>query len=243
MGRRYLVGENSTQISLTYGVDRHTIIDWLRLIGVPIRSNAEAKHLAMGNHCVLSPKVKEFIDGELLGDMNLTSNRRFSALIKYSSKYMEYIGWLSQELQKHGIEQSGRICVDRLKGKNYYHYNSRQYEELLSLYQRWYPKGKKIIPEDISLKPLVCRQWYIGDGCLHHDRRENRNGKTHIGLYTNGFSVIEVRELVQKLCKLGFKATQQLAQNTIRVSTDSTQSFLDYIGDCPVSCYDYKWKV
>ena len=222
------------QIERENGIVRKIIRDWLLRFGIKIRSNGEALHLIMGNHCNLSKEAREFIDGELLGDMSMRSNRKWSARIKYSSKYLEYIEWLAKTLKSFGIEQSGKIGLDRFRGKIYYHYESRQYEELLPLYQKWYPEGKggKIVPEDLVLTPLICRQWYIGDGHLGEGR--------HIDLCSMGFSKSDVERLKKQLYALGFKVTID-SQNNIRISTYSGQSFLDYIGKCPIGCYGYKW--
>jgi hypothetical protein len=29
----------------------------------------------------------------------------------------------------------------------------------------------------------------------------------------------------------------------LRLSSKSFKSFYDFIGDCPVDCYDYKWEI
>jgi len=52
-------------------------------------------HLQRANHCFLSKEAKEWIDGELLGDGCLQSQRRYSANFHYSSKYPEYIQYIS----------------------------------------------------------------------------------------------------------------------------------------------------
>lgn len=56
-----------------------------------------------------------------------------------------------------------------------------------------------------------------------------------------GFIIFGVHWLVKELNILGFKATRQKSNNTIYISPFSTESFLDYIGKCPVDCYQYKW--
>jgi len=109
---------------------------------------------------------------------------------------------------------------------------------LLPIYKQWYPNGKKIVPKNIELTPLTCRQWYIGDGSLGYEK----NGKAHITLYTIGFIVSDVEWLKKQLIKLGFKATRQPSNNSIGISVSSVKDFLEYIGDCPVEHYQYKWN-
>jgi len=190
------------------------------------------------NHCKLSKEAIEWVNGELLGDGNIELTCLHSARFRYSSKYLEYIEYVRDTLNSFGIEQVGKIY--EYYHKKYdcytYHYNSRSYSELVSIRKRWYPKGKKIIPKDIVLTPLVCRQHYIGDGSMVC--REKRN--SHIILCTKGFLISDVKWLMKQLIKLGFKTTRW-SDNTIRFSTYSVKDFLKYIGKCPVECYKYKW--
>ena len=213
---------------------------WLNKLGIPRRSQSEANHLARGNHCILLFKSIEWVNGELLGDGYLRSDTIYSARFAYTSKHLEYIQYISDTLKSFGIEQSGKIREEYNKnqGNHSYRYHSLHYEELYPIYKRWYPKGKKIVPKDIKLTPLTCRQWYIGDGCLQHSKRMMK----FIVLHTNGFKPNDVEWLKNRLTKMGFISTRRLSDNAIGISAYSTKGFLDYIGDCPVDCYRYKWK-
>ena len=121
-----------------------------------------------------------------------------------------------------------------------YKYTSLFNKDLLHLRNKWYPNGKKIVPKDIKLTPLTCRQWYIGDGSLICQGKRN----PHIKIWTDGFSIIDIDLLLAKLTNLGFKVTKQIHhknQYNIYLSSYSTKNFLNYIGKCPVKCYEYKW--
>lgn len=216
-----------------------TIRKRLHRYNISVRSKSEAHHLARGNHCDLSLEAIEWINGELLGDGCLRSQSKYSANITYTSKYPEYLKYVRDTLNSFGIEQAGKIVEEYSKNFDCYtyHYNSRCYAELYSIYKQWYPEGKKIIPRDIEITPLTLRQHYIGDGTLRH--QENRN--PFIKLCTYGFPIIDVKYFLKKLTKLGIKATIN-ARNAIRISSCSTKDFLDYIGECPVKCYKYKWE-
>ena len=228
------------EIAELCGVTYATIWYWLNKFGIPRRSINEANHLRRGNHCDLSREAIKWINGELLGDGYLRSETIYSARFFYTSKHLEYIQYISDTLKSFGIKRSGRIKKEYNKnqGNRSYKYNSYHYEELYPIYKQWYPKGKKIIPRDIILTPLTCRQWYIGDGCLQHSKRKMK----FIALHTNGFESNDVEWLKNKLIKMGFKSTRRLSDNAIGISAYSTKDFLDYIGKCPVKCYQYKWK-
>lgn len=239
---KYLEEElNSRQIAKICGVSAGTIIYWLRKFNIPLRSNAEAVHARSGNHCDLSQEALEWINGELLGDGCLYSWPPYSAQFTYSSKYLEYIEYVSSTLKSYGTEQSGRITkrYNRRWSCYSYHYHSRRYAEFLTIYKEWYPKGKKIVPRDLELTPLTCRQWYIGDGCLDH--RGHRGPR--IFLFTNAFPISDIERLVKQLINLGFKSTRRPADNSIGISAYSTKRFLGFINKCPVECYQYKWRL
>ena len=227
------------QVSNLCEVNQNTIWKWLHKHNITSRSKSEANHLRYANHCELSQKAIEWINGELLGDGSLQSQSKYSARFTYGSKYFEYIEYVRDTLKSFGIEQAGKICkqINKKRGNISYHYYSLCYPELLSIYNQWYPKGKKIIPRDIKLTSLILRQHYIGDGCLNHCKL----GKPSIKLCTNGFLVADVEYLLEKLTELGIKTTRNV-KNVIYISTHSTKDFLEYIGKCPVECFQYKWE-
>jgi len=227
------------QIAKLCNCNKSIIWYWLRKFNIQIRSRNDAQHLVRGSHCNLTIEARQWIDGELLGDGCLRPYSKYSAHFSYTSKHLEYINYISDTLESFGIRQAGLIHKRKdKKWNNYsYHYDSLCYEELLSIYNRWYPNEHKRIPRDLRLTPLVLRQEMIGDGCLVHKKKV----RPYILLCTCGFSISEVEWLVKQLIKLGFQSIRQVRNNIIGISTSSTKQFLDYIGSCPVKCYQYKW--
>lgn len=232
------------QIEKLCNCDYKTIWYWLQKFNILRRSIGEGLHLRQNNHCNLSNEARQWIDGELLGDACLHSYSKYSALFTYGSKYLEYTQYISDTLNSFGIKQAGKINKIYHKeighfGERYtYNYASCAYEELLSIRKRWYLNKKKIIPKDLKLCPILLRQEFIGDGYLCH--RKNR--RPRIQLSTDGFSILDVEWLVEQLNKLGFKSTRRSSNNTIGISAYSTKDFLNYIGKCPVKCYQYKFN-
>ncbi len=229
---------------------------WLKKLNIERRSKGEAYHLSQGNHVDLSSKAMEFIEGELLGDGHLEKRSKYSAYYTHGSKYKEYVVWLSVIFDGFGVKQGGNITqhINKIYKNIAYNYSSLYYSELLPLREKWYrlynpetdgPNWKyeyiKIVPRDIELTPLVCRQWYIGDGCLEHNKG-SINGKECIRLSTEGFPIRDVRFLIEKLNGLGFQSSRT-KKNKIYISTKSVPAFLNYIGPCPVDCYKYKWEI
>lgn len=188
----------------------------------------------LSNHCHISKYAKEWIEGELLGDGHLMTRSYLSARFDYTSKHEEYIHYVSDTLAEFGIQQTGKIRA----GVNCYYYASRSYIDLFDIWVGWYALGKKEVPKDLKLTPIVCRQWYIGDGSLLKPGRVMPS----IRLATCGFFITDVLWLISELKQLGFLATYQQNNNGIYISAYSTKKFLDYIGECPVKCYKYKWR-
>jgi len=198
------------------------------------------------NSVTLYPHILDWLCGELLGDGCLYHPKGgVSAKFQYSSKYMEYTWYVAKTLDSYGIRQSGKICKRISKSDlvekecTTYQYQSLSYIELQILYNLWYPEGKKIVPEGLGLPPVTCRQWYMGDGSLVHSRLK----RPCINMSTQTFPVEGVNWLVSQLVALGFKASRQPNSNSIYISPYSVGDFLDYIGECPVGCYKYKWDL
>ena len=229
----------TTKIGKMCGVSNGAIRYFCIKYNIPIRSKCERHHLAQINHSNLSPIPIEWINGELLGDGCLHSYSKYSAIFVYGSKHLEYIEYIRDTLKSYGIEQMGKIYkqIDKKQGNVSYHYSSRSYPELLTIYKHWYPKGKKVVPKDIVLTPLVCRQWYIGDGSLAHPKYSK-----NIILSTYGFYIKDVKWLTKQLNKVRIKANRQ-KKNAIHISANSVKNFLEYIGECPTKCYQYKWAI
>lgn len=241
-------GLSSNQMAKILKCSGRTILNYLKKYNITVRSNSEATHLRMGNHCNLSSKALEWIEGELLGDGCLMSRAKHSAYFTYTSKYNEYINYVSNKLYSFGIRRSGKITFKEnvhliIQGhptysKEAYQYNSKMYEELKFIYNKWYINHKKVIvPKDLKLTPLVCRQWYLGDGGLNNPK----GSRSSIVLNTQCFTIDDNNWLVKQLNELEFKASRQHVRNTIHISVNSTQDFLTYIGKCPVECYNFKW--
>ena len=230
---------STRKIGKLCNVTHATIIETMKKYNIPRRSNSEGIHLARGNHCNLSQEAIYWMNGELLGDGCLQSCSIYTACFQYGSKYKEYIEYVKDKLEYYGIKGKTHKVKNKRSRDYCYAYYSKSYPELLPIRKQWYPEGKKIVPKDILLTPLVCRQWYIGDGSLSLIRKRNPNPR--IRLATCGFTILDVKWLVEQLNKLKFKTTRQPQKNTVSISTYSTKEFLEYIGECPVNCYKYKW--
>lgn len=244
--KEYQKNQRSTySIAAELGVTPGTILRWLKRSGIPVREADESYFLAHRNYLDVDQYLKEMLEGELLGDGSIVPSGLRTAVYGHGTKYREYVAWLAEEFANHGLMQSGTIrrIINYLGEKHSsvtYTYRSRSYASLMAFRQRFYPDGKKIVPRDLILTPIVIRQWYIGDGQIHGPPRQ----RASITLHTCAFDLSSIGLLIAGLSSLGFKATHQKAHNAIHISAHSTEAFLHYIGPCPepVACvYSYKW--
>lgn len=203
------------------------------------------------NHIILNSKLLEYVDGELLGDGYIGENKNkrrkgnygkvSSAFYRHSSKYKEYVEWLAQIFSSLGLEY-GEIRKRIHKNTKSYTYTSRAYPELIDIRKRWYPNGKKIVPRDIKLTPIITRQWYIGDGHIDSDRHTPR-----ISLFTCAFDISDVNFLKQELEKIGIYCIIWYHRKYPYLQINDKQAiinFFNYIGKCPEEIkdiYGYKW--
>jgi len=245
---RYKTHEMSTYaIAAELGVTPGTVLRWMRRLGIELRSPDASYYLSHRNYLVVDQYLKEMLEGELLGDGSVVPSGLRTACYGHGTKHRQYVVWLAEEFAKHGLMQSGAIrrTVNHLGGEHTsitYVYRSRSYAELMEFRLRFYPQGKKIVPEDLVLTPIVVRQWYIGDGQIHGPPRQ----RASITLHTCAFDADSIATLLKGLSGSSLKVTHQPAHNAIHISAHSTREFLNYIGPCPEpirDVYGYKWDM
>lgn len=237
----YICQKSLTEIGNLYNTSVRQVCNWMIKFNIPRRSLSESIHLAKINHCKFTKKLSDFIIGGLLGDGNIGLNDsriHYSAKYRQACKFKEYLEFISSEFESMGIKQGGNINERYHKKLDCYSYSYQTlaYNQFLDIYKQWYPSGKKTIPKDIKLNSSICQKWYMDDGYI--DKKSH-----YIILATCGFSILNVERLIQQLNNLGFKSNRRTSDNSIHISTKSTKDFLNYIGKCPVKCYQYKWAI
>lgn len=222
------------QISRRLGVG--SVRKYLMKYNIPIRSFAEGKHLIQANNVILSDEAKEFITGELLGDGHVTPGA-YASGFQRSCKHPEYLEWMMSKLTSYGISCSDRIYETKHKAGRSFSFCTKRYSALLEFRNKFYKEnGERIIPKDLQLTPLICRQWFIGDGT---------NPESGMMLCTDRFNRNDVDFLISLLKEKDIDCTQIKCFNRIRICKSNKQKFLNYIGNCPEEIkhlYQYKWR-
>lgn len=198
---------------------------------------------------ILSQIEKELLNGCLLGDGYLYLNNRhrvksLSSFFGYTSSQKQHTDLIANLLKKFG---SGKYKNGSIKHQKFlkktqkfyinYTFHTQSNITFFNLYEKWYPQRKKIVPRDLELTSLTCLLWYIGDGCLCKTNQK-------IILNTHGFCEDDIDFLIDKLNNLGFESYKNhwRQQYIILIPRKNVKKFLDYIGPCPVECYNYKWE-
>jgi len=137
----------------------------------------------------LTSEQEQLLLGSILGDGNLKKNNEQTAYFReeHGAKQALYVRWLGEKLGN----LSSNICLKTKRNNAII--ESRHLLRFGDLYNIFYPKGKKIVPEEIVeyIDPQAIAAWYCGDGTLQIGTSRWK-GKEYIRrpratIYTNGF--------------------------------------------------------
>lgn len=171
------------------------------------------------HHVEITKELKEFLDGLLLGDGNLTIGKGSKgAYYSHGDKNFDYIKWLSNKFRDFGIKQCGKITI---LNKIVYRYKTLTYIEFNKITKEWYPNGKKQISKNLIVTPTILRNWYIGDGNFSDSPIIN----------SKLFSFEDLKRIANQIRRLGIKLTlrQFKDRKRIRISKKSEKRFLAYL--------------
>lgn len=197
---------------------------------------------------ILTDIQKEVLYGALLGDGTLITHKNGkNSYFSYTSKskqHVEYVmSYFTQYITQAGIYDTS--YYDKRTNKTYYRSvaKTKANQVFTQEKQNWYKCGKKVIPSDLTLTPLTCLIWYIGDGCISHNKRTQ-----NIKLATQCFSKEDQEKILIPQLQ-NFDVTLMKAdiskngeqQYFIYIPKRKIKNFLEYIGPCPFSDYQYKW--
>ena len=113
----------------------------------------------------LTQLEKSIIVGSLLGDGYLRIvPGRFNALleINHTIHQKDYVDWKYEMLKS--ICKSGPVSRQGNGNRIAYRFNTRQHPELTEFHKLFYVHGKKCIPDNIKLDPIILAVWYMDDG-------------------------------------------------------------------------------
>lgn len=113
----------------------------------------------------MSDLQKEMLIGSILGDAYITKSGKIR--FEQGEKNKEYLFWLYSVLSSLAYAAQPRMMsrYNEKYGVRYtsFRFSSRQYFRNWRSY--FYPFGRKIFPNDLSLTPVTLAVWYMDDGC------------------------------------------------------------------------------
>lgn len=182
--------------------------------------------------------------GSILGDGYLAPyNRREQAQLwfKYSDKSFLYLKWLHEKLTPIGVKP-----LKPKKGYNQHQFLTKPSFHLWQLRRIFYPKGKKIIPDEITnflTSPLSIAIWYMDDGNL--DFREKYHCNASFATYN---FVKDDCEKLRKTMRINFDIETSVHQSTMRgkvyhrlyVLSKSMKRFVNLVSLHIHPCFSYK---
>ena len=242
------INENFSQQKLAdyFKVSVETIRRNLKEYNISIHTNAD--WTSNNEPIYLSQHQLEIIEGALLGDGNLSIHKNsINANFSYLSKSKEHVEFVCNDLLDFALKSHNIIYtefLDKRTNKIYgrYDYKSIANITFTELYNKWYKDKKKIIPSDLILTPLNILIWYLGDGELV---KSNTRIKDEIFLCTDSFTKEDICNiLLPQLASFSPTITEHAkGQYRIRIPRIKVESFLNFIGPCPVKDYQYKWEI
>ncbi len=139
-----------------------------------------------------TPEQNEILVGSMLGDGTIT-DRSPHFRMKQARVFREYVVWFHEAFRVYMtdlIHDSTGMCRGKVIESSMA--ITRTAPRFVTLRQKWYPEGIKIVPRDIRLTPRLCAHWHVQDG-------QNRQNKREAALNTNSFTKDDVEFLVERL--------------------------------------------
>lgn len=209
----------------------------------------------------ITPEIHEEIEGCLLADGGLEWSH--TAIYPYFSLlqgtgHKEYCEYFANLLGFDKERVTSRKTYYKKYDKYYdsYRFRSKTLPIFQEYYNRWYPNGKKVIPEDFKLTPKSLLHAYLGDGCFGNYLANKKFTPTTyyvVCLHLQGFTINELEKIIIPQFKqnIGIEPHIYLKKYPDRtkqypylqiMKNDDLMTFFKYLPKNPIRCYDYKFK-
>ena len=201
----------------------------------------KAKELRKGDRIFVRVKEErptlaqeQLLFGSILGDGNLKKGGEQTAYFReeHGPKQKDYIKWLGKELGN--LLSNIRLHTKRGNAL----VESRHLLYFGDLLNMFYPKDKKIVPEEIieQIGPRAIAAWYCGDGSLQTGtswwKGKSYKRRPIATLYTNGFrDKASQQRIVRIFHRFGLKPTLRKMQDTraVQFSVSDSVKFFELV--------------
>lgn len=237
----YLSGISGNRLSQKYNKNISSIMYLLRKNNIPIRSIGDNVIKAKYNkpNIIFSQEFKEILTGLLMGDGSLRIHKKGrNPLYTHTDKNLEAIQYFKQLFENQGIKVSN-IWINS-KNKCYY-FQTESLKEFIEFYDLFYPiDSKKRLP-NINITPIILKFWYIGDGSIKKQNGTLNNSCNISNKWGNSFILNQFKSLFSN--NSNYYKDEQKNCGSFYIPHKGLIKMLEYIGECPVECYKYKWII
>jgi len=178
---------------------------------------------------------RSVIIGTILGDgyLRIFPGRKDALLeINHSYKQKEYVDW------KYKILES--VCssppkIRKGNGKRIaYRFYTKQLTELTRFYRLFYKNGKKVVPQNLVLDPIILSVWFMDDGSKCRD--------SDVYLNTQQLERVDQEKLITKLKRLDLQATINKDKNycRLRFLKSSVPKLISLVDETVIPSMRYK---
>ena len=217
----YQAGESAVALSQRYSCNIWGVLNRLRKAGVEVRSASDQNRCELGPVATSAFSLVELVDGLVLGDgsidrkgfLRLEQANVRASWVTHIQRLLEEVGCNSKIVPRPSRTRTieGRT-VHGQAGVLLY---TKAYPEMKDQRERWYPDGKRKVPQDLRLTPFNVAQWFSGDGTY--------GPQGDLVLCTNRYTLDDVEFLAARLKQdLGVYAlvgrTQRRGQYRINIS-------------------------
>lgn len=181
----------------------------------------------------LTEEQKSILIGCLLGDGTMRKKKNAHLEINHCYAQKALVDWIFSKFN-HLVITEPKWRKGNGK-REAYRFATRSLPVFTPFYDRFFPRGKKIIPEKLKLDPLILAVWFMDDGS---------KSRSSVYLNTQQFSKMEQMQLIDLLKKqFSIKSTLNRDKTyfRIRIRTRSVKRFIKLVERFVLKEFKYKF--
>ena len=140
-----------------------------------------------------------------------------------------------------GIYRNVILQDFRLHTAKCYCFQTEARKEFLEFYNLFYPNTSKKELPNINLTPTILLFWYIGDGSIKKQKGTLNNACQISNKFGNSFILNQLKSLFNNNSNYYKEKNRQVG--LFYIPHKGFIKLIDYIGECPIECYKYKWII
>lgn len=183
----------------------------------------------------LTQLQRSIIIGSLLGDgyLRIVPRRKNAFLeINHSYSQKEYVDWTFEMLKS--ICKSGPKMRNGNGGRIAYRFTTRQMPDITELFRMFYADGKKQIPNNLRLDPIMLAVWFMDDG--------SKCGTSSVYFNTQQFDSQDQEKCMKMLFELGIESglNKDKEYSRVRIKASSIPKLFSLVSPHIIPSMKYK---